>query len=442
MDNKYVLICLSCFLLIILTCSCGPKVSILEPVDKPYFEIVSAPKATKTKIKNEQWKPSSFNGTGELKELWRHDFNNKYHYDYKIDDLEYSWVIQPKKDWTPNDAELDVSKRWLLDPKTGQLYNTTPHDIYVWTTIDQKGIGFNSKNISYYKDDTSRINNYNDLVCWDISNGKLLWSIQFEYYEFYQISSSIYLLSHLWNEDEQYWFITRIDPDTGDVIWKIKTMQPCMQFKPENVLNSYQYLWLKSINIVLSFNADQTVRFDPSNLDIQKINIKNKWGVCVLNNYICIANGTTLTLADMNTGFVEITYDLKNYIKDINKKLRFYSTKDYFVIVFNETSSTGQDDTIKILRIDPNDQNNPLIIDISKLSNEELTPLKYNNEEGIPFYYESNKEIYYIDDLMGQKTWWIRKSTGIKKIYIIESRGILAYVEKDDFKGLVCFGQK
>jgi len=421
---------------------------------------------TQTPQENRDWEFKTLPFRGELKELWNIDTKSHFLSDMDSD----FWAGSDKEGWLI--AKTNESQLAILANETLRNFKAQPDiktDIETLLEIgDQLGLKFQFTPISesYIDPFTGKylpipvdreafckINNMpgsdiaflgkyvfkrfeGHLKCFDKMSGYLYWDKDYDSNELRVINDYLYIDEFQYDTDERY-ITSKINPNNGEIIWKIECDTSILEsISCNKELNSYfdssRYLWLyKKMGIIYDI-----YRLDPLTLEIYKINIDNIQSACSFKNLICVIDDQNiLTLIEPNSGMIRYVTNLDSLIKTY-RVINMYPFQEMLLFKLSVDNDKSGQPTEKMIQIDPLNINS--YFDLTDLEIKGIGLGTLHNS----VYFVNNNAFFGIDEKTGQKSWWIPKSTGIKIIYVCEPRGILAYVEKDGFKGLVCFGQK
>jgi len=405
------------------------------------FKIKVLTKISEPKIipeDNRDWEFKTLPFKGELKESWNIDLTN-YPLTYNISDY---WARSDKEGWLIAIAKLDNKYQFkqlcesYIDPYTGVcLPIPVVKDIFYQDSnkLNNDTVFFGNLAFKRYED---------CLKCFDINSGDIYWDKSYHSDNLLIIGDYLFidkLQYDKFNKSDYKIKTTKINPYNGKIIWEITSDDFILRHISCNnngngFFDSSKYLWL--YNSTGRMRKDCIYRFDPDTLEVYKVNIDNIQCACSFRNLICIIDTKNkLIMIEPTTGTIKSVTDIGSVTLN-HEIFEIYPFKDKLYLSLYDINIEFKTSILKLILLDPFNIKN--YIDISN---------KYLIEWGLgiiqkTLYFKTDKELYGIDEKTGQKSWWIPKSLGVKDIKIIENRGILAFVEKGDFKGLVCFGQK
>jgi len=440
---------LSLLFIILISCT---STTVFVDYDIQYMDIKVNDTVDKTNMieEVEYYKLDTFQTNGLPSTKWSIELDNNYEYLISPYVIEEGWYIVYTK-LTNGQNRSQIYKGGVIDPETNRILNK----YYVLdpktNLIPEIKIGNLCIATKILQNKTSQHvpNDLNSIICWDINTGNVLWEKHInKLYSLFYIRGYIYTTTfvQVYGGKESY-TTTKINPYTGKTIWYINMPKIFMDITDNNS-NSSEYIWtyyLKDKNTV------DLLRINTDSLKQVKVNIDNIIMATIFKNYLVVLNNkSTLYVINPESGVIDKIINLKTiYKKDFTAKA-VHNLKD--VLLITNTSDIIEDpNNGEILFVDID--NPDVSFEFNKLKDKgshmviETTnncyweSYKYNEKYSY-YYIESENEYFGINEKTGQKTWVLPKSLGIINIYIVEKRGILAYVEKDDFKGLVCFGQK
>jgi len=437
--------------MIIFLTSCGSQVSVFIKSDTKdaSYKIDKQASTQRDSDSDNYLRPEPFKLSNELIERWRIADNNVYISQYYSNDSGWYMFVPDTNSKFPYSTGK-LLNNGLIDPLTGLkkqgfvmnnlgIFSTLKIDNYCFASVKHNDKGEVS---NFYNGPMSvpMVDNYADeILCWDFNTGSMLWRKNLIHQRLYKMNGFVIALS-----DNQFSIkptmsskatkIFEIDPKSGETICEITSLLG-VKFDYLHLFPSNKYIYQIISNLD---NSNSLARININNFDRELINIPNiSYAFILSDNLIIIDNKYELFVIDQSKGNIINEFSIKDILGKDTEIGEMIPLNEMLYINSDSINVTNKEVTMLV---------NPL--DTSKSVDFNKFDIKQNvfqiafTENGEYYYCNSENEFFGFDEHTVQKTWWIPKNTGIKNIYIIDNRGILAYVEKDGFKGLVCFGQK